>query len=139
MKCTMDDCPQRQIIVSVIEGCQYPGSARERSGSLYLELPRTYMGKASRTAAQQQRNAPGDGIEDNPELRNESVLHARENETHIARLVLFPCCRPFPSPPLFVDVGLGGASDSVALCARNVAKMYPRPVEFPLVRVLLII
>ena len=98
-----------------------------------------YTGVVSQTAVQQQRNAPGDGIEDNPELRNQSVLRARENETHIARLVLFPCCRLFPSPPLFVDVGLGGASGSVALCARKVAKMYPRPVEFPLVRVLLII
>ena len=61
-----------------------------------------------------------------------------DDKTHIARLVFFPCGGVFPLPPLSVGV-LDGIFGSVALYARNVANMYPGPVELPLLRVLLII
>ena len=60
------------------------------------------------------------------------------NETHIARLVFFPCWWPPPLPSGSDCVVAGGMSGSVALSARKVANMYPGPVEFPSLRVLLI-
>jgi len=59
------------------------------------------------------------------------------NGTHIARPIDLPCGWLFLSPPVF-DVVLGGTLGLVALCARRVANMYPGPVGFPPLSVLLI-